>query len=88
MTNKLICGIKDTYRLDSFSEPHQTLNMKPTQSRKPPCFGREIYHENHWLIRPSEDGKTREGKCGVCNQPVIFYLNQDGAWVPRFHSYR
>ena len=85
----LIRGITETYSLDSFSGSHQTLNMKPTPSSgKPPCFGREIYHDYHRLIRPNEDGKTGQGKCGVCNQPVDFYLNHDGEWVPRFHSYR
>ena len=85
----LISSINETYRLDSFAESHQTLIMKPTPSSgKPPCFGREIYLENHWLVRPNEDGKTGEGKCGVCNQPVPFYLNEAGKWVPGFHSYR
>jgi hypothetical protein len=85
----LIRGIKETYRLDSFAESRQTLTMKPTHSSgKPPCFGREIYHESHRLIRPNEDGKTGQGKCGVCNQPVPFYLSEVGEWVPGFHSYR
>jgi len=84
-----MCGITETYSLDSLLESHQTLTMKPTHSSgQPPCFGREIYHENHRLIRPSEDGKTGEGKCGVCNQPVEFCVGADGEWVPRFHSYR
>src|SRR5215467_11311545 len=85
----MMSRITETNGLDSISGSHQNLNMKPTpNSGKPPCFGREIYHENHRLIRPNEDRKTGDGKCGVCHQSVGFHRNESGEWVPRFHCYK